>query len=172
MFYNKKYLEGLYFTVFVLYFLCSCQYLYSQTTGGNQQTLSPIITLIGTIGSDDVSVPQEYLLVMPRFPAVKNNGDILIPDEFKIKVFDSSLKPKKIFGGQGQGPGEFEFATALRLAPNGYLTVSDEEYYSLFDDNYKFISKNRFYPSANLTSFLKSKDIEQKSLSPSITIIK
>jgi len=42
------------------------------------QVKSPLLTLIGTIGGENL--PSEYLIVEPGVLAVKNNGDILIPD--------------------------------------------------------------------------------------------
>jgi hypothetical protein len=40
-------------------------------------------------------------------PRVNNNGDVLIGDEYRIKIFDKNGKEKKILGKQGDGPGEF-----------------------------------------------------------------
>jgi len=133
---------------------------YSQTKDTGTQVKSPLLTLIGTIGGENL--PSEYLMVEPGVLTVKDNGDILIPDECKIKIFDSQLKPKLILGGKGDGPGEYRERPALKLAPNGYLTAIDNfanRYYTLYDNNYKLIFKKQFTFSTQFSSFLQMKDI-------------
>lgn len=82
-----------------------------------------VITLELSFGAENV--PEDYMLVDPGFRALEVNpdGDILVADENWIKVFDSSGNPKALFGGEGDGPGEFRRARDLYMNPNGYFTV-------------------------------------------------
>jgi len=111
-----------------------------------QKPLENVFTLELSFGDKDV--PSEYLLVQPSRIVVNEAGDIYVFDEYKIKVFDKNGKPKAIFGGRGQGPGEFE-GRGLRLfiSPEGWLTVSERNSWSVFSPANKLISKNVFSSS-------------------------
>ncbi|MFC1553105.1 hypothetical protein ACFL7D_00585 [candidate division KSB1 bacterium] len=160
--------------LFSVFILSIFEPLNGQSANTNSQSDRQLVSLIGTIGGDDTSVPSEFILARPVIPVIKKNGDILIPDECKIKIFDASLKPKKIIGGLGQGPGEFEFNPTLRLSSRGFLTANENAMstnYSLFDDNYKFMFEKKFQANQYLNSFLRNKGIEGIRLSPSVYML-
>jgi len=143
-----------------------CSYLYGQYSTNEKQESQKLITLIGTIGEDDTKVPKEYLLVMPNTIAVSDSGDILLSDEYYIKVFDRNLKPKIIIGGHGQGPGEFRGPFPfVRIMPGGYISVRDNvsDYYSLFDSHYKFIFSKKISPSPRFSDFLEKKGFSKSA---------
>ena len=110
----------------------------SQTS--NQKPLENVFTLELTFGDKDV--PDEYLLVRPMRLAIALNGDIIVADESKLKVFDNSGKPKKIVGRQGQGPGEFGVFPSQNVLENGNICVTDinPRRFSLFSSDYTFIN--------------------------------
>jgi len=120
--------------------LCCLSIALGQTP---QKPLENVFTLELQFGDKDV--PSEYLLAQPYRIAVNDAGDIYVFDEYKVKVFDKNGKPKKIFGGQGQGPGEFyEFPTNFFISPTGWLTVSESQSYSIFSPANKFVDKIRY----------------------------
>ena len=116
-----------------------------------------------TFGSE--TEDEEYLLAMPEGITVMENNDIVVFDEFKLKIFDREGKPKKIAGGRGEGPGEFKSFTTILVVPEGNITVMESSglksgfYYSVFDRNYNFVDKRRFIVTEALESFLRSEDI-------------
>jgi len=116
-----------------------------------QQVIKPedLLTLELTFGSEIYGTKDEYLLVSPDGIKITDNGDILISDEVKIKVYDKYGKGKKIIGRRGQGPGEFANNPILSISPNGYLTAYEFSggYYSIFSPDYKFINKKRILSS-------------------------
>ena len=118
-----------------------------------QTVLQNIATLELQFGDKDI--PEEYLLANPSSRiAVNDAGDIYIFDEYKVKVFDKNGKPKAIFGGQGQGPGEFRANRShnLYMSPTGNLFVYSSESYSIFSPANKFINKRLFSSSTIFTS--------------------
>jgi hypothetical protein len=95
-------------------------------TGSEQKatdgTQSPILTLVTSFG--DENLPSEYLLAYPMQLQVNEKNDIYIFDEQKIKVYDSSGKPKCIIGGPGEGPGEFGNSfNVVTISPTGFITA-------------------------------------------------
>jgi len=111
-----------------------------------KEILSNVFTLELSFGDKDV--PDEYLLARPILLAVNDAGEIYVFDEYKVKVFDKSGKPKTIFGGRGQGPDEFEGRVSrLFISPEGWLCVSERNSWSVFSPANKFISKNVFSSS-------------------------
>ena len=113
----------------------------------SQKPLENVFTLELSFGDKDV--PSEYLLANPQLSAAVNNaGDIYIFDEYKVKVFDKNGKPKAIFGGRGEGPGEFMSFMGLRISPTGFLTITELQSCSIFSPANKFIVKNRYSSSA------------------------
>jgi len=124
--------------------LCCLSIVLGQTS---QKPLENVFTLELSFGDKDV--PSEYLLANPQLRAAVNNaGDIYIFDEYKVKVFDKNGKPKAIFGGRGEGPGEFISFMGLRISPTGFLTITESQSYSIFSPANKFIVKNRYLSSA------------------------
>jgi len=121
----------------------------SQTS--TQKPLENVFTLELSFGDKDI--PDEFLLAQPRQFKVNDAGDIYVFDEYKVKVFDKNGKPKAIFGGRGQGPGEFEGTVSrLFISPEGWLTVSERNSWSVLSPANKFISKNLYYSNAVLNT--------------------
>ena len=96
-----------------------------------------------TFGDDDAL--GDYLLANPRGIIVANNGDIIIADENRLKVFDKEGSPKKLIGGRGEGPGEFGPYPIPTVTYNGYITVrealSNVVDYNFYTPDYTFIEK-------------------------------
>lgn len=89
-----------------------------------------------------VGLPDEYLLVKPDpHIGINYNGDIIIGDEARLKVFDSVGNPKLILGRPGQGPGEYNHAFPLIISDN-YITGMDNPFglnlrYNLYTSDYE-----------------------------------
>ncbi|KPK92204.1 hypothetical protein AMJ80_06800 [bacterium SM23_31] len=97
-------------------------------------------------GSEKYGTKNEFFLSAPRRLLVNDNGDILIVDEDRIKIFDENGIGKKILGRPGQGPGEFENTPDIFIGPTGYLIAfSKLRYttYNLYAPDYTFINKVR-----------------------------
>jgi hypothetical protein len=94
----------------------------------------------------DEGLPEEYLLVKPSpHIAVNYNGDIVVGDERRLKIYDSKGKPKKILGGPGQGPGDYNYAYPL-VINDKYITGMDNPFglsllFNLYTSDYKLIYK-------------------------------
>jgi len=90
----------------------------------------------------------DFLLANPMRMAVANNGDIIVPDEQYLKIFNNKGEPKKIVGGPGQGPGEFSKQIVnILIADNGYITAasySDFRMLNIFTPDYSFVEMIRF----------------------------
>ncbi|MCP4727365.1 MAG: hypothetical protein GY863_20175 [bacterium] len=105
------------------------------------------------------NLPEEYLLARPRDLDVNSDGDILVVDESRIKIFDRDGVPKRFVGNKGQGPGEFEFPESLSLSNDGYLLLKEDfrnSNISLFSKNLEFIKRKYF------REYLPSKSILEK----------
>ena len=85
--------------------------------------LSDVCTLELTFGDEEGLLKDEFLLAIPRGIAVNDNNDILVVDENYVKVYDENGIGKTIFGGRGQGPGEFQRAVRIWISPEGYITI-------------------------------------------------
>ncbi|MFC1554917.1 hypothetical protein ACFL7D_09800 [candidate division KSB1 bacterium] len=134
------------FLAIVLLFSCSSK---TETSEVDITTaLTDVVKLELEFGADETKTPDEYLLAKPSRSEVGNlsvnrNGDIYLVDEFYIKVYDSSGNPKKLMGGRGQGPGEFELKpTFLTLSPTGCFSAGvGSMYINVYDSNDEFIKK-------------------------------
>ena len=104
--------------------------------------LEDVFTLELSFGADNL--PDEYLLAQPSGIIVTDKGDIIVADETRLKVFDSSGNPKRIIGRPGEGPGEFiKGMLKPSITESGYLTVLSGQLYgkcSLFAPDYTFLS--------------------------------
>ena len=107
----------------------------------NVKPLENAITLELAFGDKDV--PDEFLLARPSRALVNYNGDIIVPDEYKLKIFDTDGRPKKIVGRRGQGPGEFSFTPYPYISEDRYIAVSDvmRPGFQIFGSQYEFIEK-------------------------------
>lgn len=123
------------------------------------EILDNVFTFELSFGADELTLPDEYLLAWPYlYVAVAENGDIIVSDENYLKVYDSNGNPKKIFGGLGEGPGEFSLSPIPTITETGYFAISDyRESLSFFTPDYKFLEK------VNLKSGMLNKNILEKT---------
>ena len=137
----------------------------------SQKPLENVLTLELQFGDKDI--PDEYLLASPSSRlAINDAGDIYVFDEFKVKVYDKNGKPKTIFGGKGEGPGEFRGNTIsyLYIPPAGGLFVYDSQSYSIFSPINKFINKRLFSSSTIFTSLKNNYKMPSRSSASDYTI--
>ena len=100
------------------------------------------LTLVLSFGDDNL--PDDYLLAKPGGIAVKSNGDILTTDEYYVKMYDANGNPKDIFGGQGQGPGEFEAPMNPTVSPTDYVTAMNILWeFNVYAPDNSFLEKTR-----------------------------
>ncbi|KPK96174.1 hypothetical protein AMJ80_01480 [bacterium SM23_31] len=125
--------------ILLLFFNCSDDDV--QTT--EMEPLTDVLTLELSFGADDEKLKSEFLLVAPEDIDVDNEDNIYVLDEDKIKVFDKNGVEKTIFGGHGQGPGEFTYPKKLSINSEGLLTVLDQDKINIFSADNKFIKRNR-----------------------------
>ena len=113
--------------------------------------VSEYFTHILTFGDESSGTSREFLLVEPRIPGINANGDIIVFDENKFKIFDKTGKGKLIFGREGKGPGEFYGRfSAITVSPEGFISVTENmvinpiPYHTIYDPQYNFIYKKRY----------------------------
>jgi hypothetical protein len=97
------------------------------------------------------NLPNEYLLAKPTDCIAADNGDIIVADEYKLKIFDNNGNPKKILGGYGQGPGEFAYSSIsidLTFPKNSMLAGLQSNIYNLYTPDYSFIEKKNLQQSS------------------------
>lgn len=79
---------------------------------------------------------------------VDDEGDVYVLDwrEKTVKKFDDEGRFLFMFGGPGQGPGEFSAPEEIRYLPNGHLMVFEGETqkYSCFTKDGKLVRTGRF----------------------------
>lgn len=115
-------------------------------TSGSQEIVQNGIELEKKFG-DDESL-GEFRLVgsgSSGFVAVADNGDVIVPDEQRLKIFDSDGNPKRTVGGPGDDPGKFDRDIHdIRMADNGYfVVVCDGRYetFSVYAPDYSFVKQ-------------------------------
>jgi hypothetical protein len=122
-------------------FLCSCG-------KGNESTtietppLEDVLTLELTFGAENL--PDEYLLARPLTLEVNSSNDIIVSDGSRLLAYDADGRPKKIIGGPGQGPGEFDRISYPAITCEDYFTApTDRSYrsYNFFAPDYSFINR-------------------------------
>ena len=169
------------FLVYTLLLNCGSEELDTQRSYGKygKDVNMELLSLEWTIGGENDQHKEEFLLVKPRFMNVNHQGDILVADEFRIKVFDNNGDEKKIVGRVGLGPAEFSRSHVPYLGPEGYLIVVDDvstafssdfyksrselsNYYNLFTPDYTFIEKKRFVMGLRLEEYLQKENIDSK----------
>jgi len=113
--------------------------------------LTDVLTLELTFGAENL--PDEFLLVEPKFLPIMaaENGDIIVDDESRLKIFDSNGNPKKILGRPGQGPGEFDRFFNSSITSTGYITGVNmggpTSSYNLFAPDYTFVERKSLFAS-------------------------
>lgn len=79
---------------------------------------------------------------------VDDDGDVYVLDwrEKTVRKFDHNGKFLFVFGGPGQGPGEFSSPEEIRYLPNGHLLVfeGESQKYSCFTKDGRLASTGRF----------------------------
>jgi len=145
------------------------------------QTADDILKLEKTIGENS-GLTGDYILVRPFNVCANAQGDILVSDEFKIKVYDINGKPKIILGRQGQGPGEYMpgiFPVILTMGPTGYFLgistpISGKTnvsfYYNLYTPDFKFVEMKRLDTNPVLEKYLISKGYSLKNIGETFPI--
>ncbi|MFC1554479.1 hypothetical protein ACFL7D_07590 [candidate division KSB1 bacterium] len=95
----------------------------------------------------------EYLLAGPSGIMVDKDGNIYVTDETSVKVFSPDGEPKTIFGGKGQGPGEFNVPQNPGLSPTGYITVMNVLWeYNVYRPDHKFVKLERITQDLQLNA--------------------
>ena len=134
---------SLFFSITILlFFNCSTDVEFQ--TAEMQPPLSDVLTLDLTFGADEEKLPAEYLLIKPDSRiAINYNGDIIVGDEQRLKIYDQEGNPKKILGRRGQGPGDYTHAKPL-IINDDYITGMDAPgqlnlRYHLYTSDHEFI---------------------------------
>jgi len=100
--------------------------------------------------------------------AVNDNGDIIITDEYKIKIYDKNGKPLKVIGRKGQGPGEYETFPKINLGLKGYLTgyndLFDNSIYNLYSEKYVIIKTKRITNDIIYEKYIKNKKLKDVTI--------
>lgn len=123
--------------IFILFFNCSSD-IDVQTA--EMEPLTDVLTLELSFGDENTISKDEFLLANPMGIAVNNEGDMLVIDENRIKVYDWHGKEKMIIGRPGQGPGEFEMAYNSIISPTGFLNVNaSSSTFNLYFPTYEFL---------------------------------
>jgi len=113
--------------------------------------LTDVLTLELTFGAENL--PDEFLLVEPKYLPIMaaENGDIIVDDESRLKIFDSNGNPKKILGRPGQGPGDFDRFFNTSITSTGYITVVNmgktQGSYNLFAPDYSLVERKSLFGS-------------------------
>ena len=95
-------------------------------------TFEPVLTL----GGAD-SGPESFYRLREETLALGNTGQIFVldPGNLRIHVFDPEGTHLTTFGGEGQGPGEFQYPGSLVLSETGDLVVFDVRRRSILSFN-------------------------------------
>lgn len=99
-----------------------------------------------------IAAPEDAVFGMPVDIAVHSSGRQYYLDvaDQNIKVFDSENKPLFVFGGRGQGPGEWMWASVMTISPDDLLYVWDEilQVFHVYDLDGEYL--RRVYQPARL----------------------
>jgi hypothetical protein len=162
--------------VLALMFIFIANMSAAQTGGGGKQgQTEPVAASLGgfkkVLSFGDENLPSEYLLASPQTIAVNDKNDIYVFDESRLKVYDSSGKPKKIIGGPGQGPGEFSAGiSSLIISPTGFISVCDGSRINIFNSNNMFVKKPNLTFDKIFTEFLNKNGLENSNVSEIVAL--
>ncbi|MFC1554326.1 hypothetical protein ACFL7D_06810 [candidate division KSB1 bacterium] len=117
-----------------------------QITLENRKIIENAFTLQLVFGDDDTL--GDYLITGSNTqPVAADNGDIIVTDESKLKVFDENGNPKTLVGKPGEGPGEFGRFIFANITENGNICAANNGRLSIFGPDYSLIEtinmKNR-----------------------------
>ena len=84
-------------------------------------------TLVPEVSIGELHGPEEYLFGSIGSIAVDDDRNVYVLDTQAqhVRVFDSAGVYLRTLGRRGEGPGEFRFAEAVALLPDGRLVVRD-----------------------------------------------
>ncbi len=84
-------------------------------------------TLVPEVSIGELEGPEEYLFGVVGSLAADDDLNVYVLDTQAqhVRVFDSAGTYLRTLGGRGEGPGEFRFAEAVALLPDGRLIVRD-----------------------------------------------
>ena len=132
-------------SLFLMFFNCGAD-VDVQTVEIPENIIENVFELEMTFGDKDEL--GDFLLANPMLMAVANNGDIIVPDDRYLKIFNKNGEPKKIVGDPGQGPGEFSKQIVnILIADNGYITATSDvrfRTFNIFTPDYSFVEMIRF----------------------------
>jgi len=119
-----------------------------------------LIKLEFAFANEAYGTKGDFLLENPRYVTTTRNNDIVVLDRYYIKIYNSKGNEKKILGGKGQGPGEFENAPNMySTSPSDYFCFLDMNYYTVYDNNFKFIDKKLRRGDKAIEKFLEMKNL-------------
>ena len=113
----------------------------NSTDNSNREIINNAVVLELSFGGESEILKDEFILAFPFGIAVMDNGDIIVADENRIKVYDPLGNGKQIVGRPGEGPGEFDknlFFAQLTVNLSGDLTVNKNDRYYVFSPTYEF----------------------------------
>jgi DNA-binding beta-propeller fold protein YncE len=98
--------------------------------------------------SGKIPAPKYNMFRAPTDVAWDGEGNSYIADGYvnsRIAVFDKNGAPIASFGEFGHGPGQFDTAHNIQVAPNGNIFVADRanDRIQVFDNTYKFVKEIR-----------------------------
>ncbi|MFC1554691.1 6-bladed beta-propeller [candidate division KSB1 bacterium] len=137
--------------------LFSCSGTETAENAEETKVIENALTFEMSFGADELILPDEYLLSRPQTFDVDEDGNFIVFDEDKVKVYDKDGEPKTSFGRQGQGPGEFGSVQSLSVNKEGYLTVvNDVSGYNLYDPDYKYIDSKNYRSDPECSELIKN----------------
>ncbi|MFA9453995.1 MAG: hypothetical protein ACERK6_08780 [Candidatus Aminicenantaceae bacterium] len=108
----------------------------------------------------DDGLPEEFLLAEPKGLAIKDSGDILVTDEYHIKIYDAEGTPQERLGGQGQGPGEFQESQQALVGPTGFLTIGNGfSQFNLYGPDLTYISRYNGSADEDLRNYISEQSL-------------
>ena len=114
----------------------------NSTDNSNREIINNAVVLELSFGGESEILKDEFILAFPFGIAVMDNGDIIVADENRIKVYDPLGNGKLIVGNPGEGPGEFDkhlYYSQLTVNLSGELTVNGSDRFYVFSPIYEFV---------------------------------
>ncbi|MFC1554325.1 hypothetical protein ACFL7D_06805 [candidate division KSB1 bacterium] len=158
--------------------ICSCTSNTQENFIDPADVLTDVLKLEHIIGGDQDPAELDddrFLLVRLRSAGfgVNEKNDVLLLDENYVKVFDKNGRPKTIFGGSGQGPGEFPVrAYNMWVGPTGFVSVYAVNYNQTainFSPDFEYINKISFQENEEIKTIIGKYNIfddRQKEIYP------
>ncbi len=145
-----------------LLFIFSC--VRTNNNSSSDVLIENPMTLELSFGFEDL--PDDFLLATPTGFNLDASENIYILDESQVKIYSPDGKAIGIFGGKGQGPGEFdsfvdEGRSFISITDNGLKVIKYcyDSNYHLFNSDNEFVSRDSYDGFFLSTSLLKNKDL-------------